>query len=96
MFLFQLYEDYADKFDLSECKLAIVHCAGLYDSALIENLWQNIIDKGNFLDYEILSRFRNFYLTHVFLPRLSSAGLSFVVGTGFTQARKVLEFRGLS
>ena len=48
--VFQLYEDYADKFDLSECKLAIVHCAGLYDSALIENLWQNIIDKGNFLD----------------------------------------------
>ena len=47
LFQFQLYEDYADKFDLSECKLAIVHCAGLYDSALIENLWQNIIDKGN-------------------------------------------------
>jgi len=42
----QLYEEFADRFDLSECKLAIVHCAGLYDSALIENLWQNIIDKG--------------------------------------------------
>ncbi|XP_052257804.1 nuclear pore complex protein Nup155-like [Dreissena polymorpha] len=40
-----LYEDFADRFNLSECKLAIVHCAGLYDSALIENLWQNIIDK---------------------------------------------------
>lgn len=42
----QLYEEFADRFDLSECKLAIVHCAGLYDGALIENLWQNIVDKG--------------------------------------------------
>ena len=42
----QLYEDFADRFDLHEMKLAIVHCAGLYDAALIENLWQNIIDKG--------------------------------------------------
>lgn len=40
-----LYEDFADRFDLWECKLAIVHCAGLFDSALIENLWQNIINK---------------------------------------------------
>ncbi|XP_067677422.1 nuclear pore complex protein Nup155-like isoform X1 [Haliotis asinina] len=40
-----LYEEYADRFDLSECKLAIVHCAGLYDNALIDNLWQSIIDK---------------------------------------------------
>ncbi|WAR23622.1 NU155-like protein, partial [Mya arenaria] len=40
-----LYEEFADRFDLSECKLAIVNCAGLYDSALIENLWQNIVDK---------------------------------------------------
>ncbi|XP_062607131.1 nuclear pore complex protein Nup155-like [Saccostrea cucullata] len=45
MDLTRLYEDFADRFDLSECKLAIVHCAGLYDGALIENLWQNIIDK---------------------------------------------------
>jgi len=44
----QLYEEFADRFDLSECKLAIVHCAGLYDNALVENLWQNIIDKGKF------------------------------------------------
>ncbi|XP_005105150.1 nuclear pore complex protein Nup155 [Aplysia californica] len=40
-----LYEDFADRFDLHEVKLAIVHCAGLYDAALIENLWQNIICK---------------------------------------------------
>ncbi|CAC5400979.1 NUP155 [Mytilus coruscus] len=40
-----LYEDFADKFDLSECKLAIVHCAGLYDVVLVESLWKDIIDK---------------------------------------------------
>ncbi|XP_060597073.1 nuclear pore complex protein Nup155-like [Ruditapes philippinarum] len=40
-----LYEEFADRFDLSECKLSIVHCAGLYDNALVENLWQSIIDK---------------------------------------------------
>ncbi|BFZ16747.1 hypothetical protein BsWGS_19786 [Bradybaena similaris] len=40
-----LYEDFADRFDLHEVKLAIIHCASLYDAALIENLWQNIIDK---------------------------------------------------
>ncbi|KAL3869881.1 hypothetical protein ACJMK2_042508 [Sinanodonta woodiana] len=40
-----LYEDFAVRFDLSECQLAIVHCAGVYDSALVENLWQNIVDK---------------------------------------------------
>ena len=42
----QLYEDYADKFDLSECKLAIVHCAGHYDPTLIESLWTSIIAEG--------------------------------------------------
>ncbi|CAL1535434.1 unnamed protein product, partial [Lymnaea stagnalis] len=40
-----LYEDFAVLFNLYEVQLAIVHCAGLYDAALIENLWQNIIDK---------------------------------------------------
>ncbi|XP_060081127.1 nuclear pore complex protein Nup155-like [Ylistrum balloti] len=40
-----LYEEFADKYDLSECKLAIIHCAGLFDAALVENLWQSIIDK---------------------------------------------------
>jgi hypothetical protein len=44
----QLYEEFADRFDLWECKLAIVYCAGLYDSALIESLWKNIIDRGQF------------------------------------------------
>ncbi|KAH9488744.1 hypothetical protein Btru_059325, partial [Bulinus truncatus] len=40
-----LYEDFADRFNLHDVRLAIVHCAGLYDAALIEDLWRNIIDK---------------------------------------------------
>lgn len=46
--IFQLYEEFADRFDLCECKLAIVHCAGLADMALVESLWQSLIDKGGF------------------------------------------------
>ncbi|XP_064606018.1 nuclear pore complex protein Nup155-like [Liolophura sinensis] len=40
-----LYEDFADRFRLFECKLAIVQCGGLHDSALVEDLWLNIIDR---------------------------------------------------
>ena len=43
---FQLYGDFADEFELSECKLAIVHCAGHYDPILIETLWRDIIEAG--------------------------------------------------
>lgn len=38
-----LYNDYADAYHLAECKLAIVHCAGHYDSSLVNTLWQDII-----------------------------------------------------
>jgi nuclear pore complex protein Nup155 len=40
-----LYSDFADEFNLSECKLAIIYCADHHDPALIETLWQEIIDK---------------------------------------------------
>lgn len=42
---FQLYEDYADQYNLWECKLAIVHCAGHNDPLLIESIWTNIIQQ---------------------------------------------------
>ena len=45
----QLYGDYADQFDLSECKLAIVHCAGHHDPALVEALWREIVDQGEWM-----------------------------------------------
>ena len=41
-----LYGEYADTFDLSECKLAIVHCAGHYEPTLVESLWREIIENG--------------------------------------------------
>ena len=36
--LLKLYGDFAEPFDLAECKLAIVHCAGHYDPTLVESL----------------------------------------------------------
>ena len=33
-------------YDLYECKLAIVSCAGHEDDALVDSLWQSIITKG--------------------------------------------------
>ena len=41
-----MYGDFAEPFDLYECQLAIIHCGSHDDAALIESLWQNIIDKG--------------------------------------------------
>ncbi|XP_075969524.1 nuclear pore complex protein Nup154 [Anticarsia gemmatalis] len=39
----QLYEEYADRYNLWECKLAIVQCSGLNDALLVENIWSNIL-----------------------------------------------------
>lgn len=39
-----LYEEFADPFNLAECQLAILHCAGHHDPNLIESIWLNIID----------------------------------------------------
>ncbi|XP_071953322.1 nuclear pore complex protein Nup155-like [Antedon mediterranea] len=41
----KLYGDYAEVFQLSECKLSIVHCAGHYEPLLVESLWQEILEK---------------------------------------------------
>ncbi|XP_063962394.1 nuclear pore complex protein Nup155-like [Lytechinus pictus] len=41
----RLYGDFASEFGLSKCKLAIVHCAGHYEEDLIQDLWQEIVDK---------------------------------------------------
>lgn len=45
-FFFQLYGEFADPFKLSECKLAIIHCAGHSDPILVQTLWQEVIEKG--------------------------------------------------
>uniref|UniRef100_A0A7N8YQ27 Nuclear pore complex protein Nup155 n=1 Tax=Mastacembelus armatus TaxID=205130 RepID=A0A7N8YQ27_9TELE len=41
----KLYGEFADHFKLSECKLAIIHCAGHSDPILVHSLWQEIIEK---------------------------------------------------
>uniref|UniRef100_A0A8C1ABL2 Nuclear pore complex protein Nup155 n=1 Tax=Cyprinus carpio carpio TaxID=630221 RepID=A0A8C1ABL2_CYPCA len=41
----KLYGEFADHFRLSECKLAIIHCAGHSDPILVHSLWQEIIQK---------------------------------------------------
>jgi len=38
-----LYQDWAEPYQLWECKLAILACAGHPDPMLIENIWSNII-----------------------------------------------------
>ena len=44
--VWQLYGDFAEPYQLSKCKLAIIHCAGHCDPTLVEALWTEIIDKG--------------------------------------------------
>lgn len=46
LFVLQLYGEFADHFKLSECKLAIIHCAGHSDPILVHSLWQEILEKG--------------------------------------------------
>ena len=42
--LTQLYSDFAEPFNLWECQLSIIHCAGHPDTNLIEVLWNNVLD----------------------------------------------------
>uniref|UniRef100_A0A3B3YKM1 Nuclear pore complex protein Nup155 n=1 Tax=Poecilia mexicana TaxID=48701 RepID=A0A3B3YKM1_9TELE len=41
----KLYGEFADHYKLSECKLAIIHCAGHSDQILVHSLWQEILEK---------------------------------------------------
>lgn len=45
----QLYEEYADRYNLWECKLAIVQCSGHNDALLVENIWSNILAEAEAL-----------------------------------------------
>jgi len=40
----QLYAEFAEPYNLWECQLAILHCAGHPDNMLIETVWNNIIE----------------------------------------------------
>lgn len=41
----ELYSDFVERFDLSECKLKILHCSHHNDPLLIESVWMEIINK---------------------------------------------------
>uniref|UniRef100_A0A8C5LJD4 Nuclear pore complex protein Nup155 n=2 Tax=Leptobrachium leishanense TaxID=445787 RepID=A0A8C5LJD4_9ANUR len=41
----KLYAEFADPFRLSECKLAIIHCANHSDPIMVQTLWQEIIER---------------------------------------------------
>lgn len=43
--LTQLYQNYASKFNLYDCQLAILKCGNHYESSLTEKLWKSIIDE---------------------------------------------------
>jgi len=58
-----MYGEFAEPFDLYECQLAIIHCGSHDDTALIESLWQNIIDKGEWL-CEICHHFTGIFLSN--------------------------------
>uniref|UniRef100_A0A6G1SEV7 Nuclear pore complex protein Nup155 n=1 Tax=Aceria tosichella TaxID=561515 RepID=A0A6G1SEV7_9ACAR len=40
-----LYQDYAQKFNLYDCQLAILKCGNHHDPSLVEKLWKCIIDE---------------------------------------------------
>eukprot|EP00116_Pleurobrachia_bachei_P000763 sb/3461025/ len=40
-----LYSEYAEKFELAECQLAIVHCAGHHDPMLVQKLWRELLNQ---------------------------------------------------
>merc|ERR1719193_1046015 len=41
-----LYGDFADRFGLADCKLAIIQCAGHYDPKLVESIWIEIFESA--------------------------------------------------
>ncbi|XP_055087644.1 nuclear pore complex protein Nup155 [Periophthalmus magnuspinnatus] len=41
----KLYGEFADLYKLSECKLALIHCAGHSDPILVQSLWLEIMEK---------------------------------------------------
>ncbi|XP_049594009.1 nuclear pore complex protein Nup155 [Syngnathus scovelli] len=68
----KLYGEYADHFKLSECKLAIIHCAGHSDPILVHSLWQEIIEKelADTVAMSTVDRMRSLSLKVVSLGRI--------------------------
>lgn len=43
--LTQLYTDFAERFDMPECKLTILNCSHHHDPLLVESVWTQILDR---------------------------------------------------
>uniref|UniRef100_A0A8C2ZJ83 Nuclear pore complex protein Nup155 n=1 Tax=Cyclopterus lumpus TaxID=8103 RepID=A0A8C2ZJ83_CYCLU len=68
----KLYGEFADHFKLSECKLAIIHCAGHSDPILVHSLWQEIMEKelGDSVAMSPADRMRSLSLKLVSLGKI--------------------------
>uniref|UniRef100_A0A7N6AE55 Nuclear pore complex protein Nup155 n=1 Tax=Anabas testudineus TaxID=64144 RepID=A0A7N6AE55_ANATE len=68
----KLYGEFADHYKLSECKLAIIHCAGHSDPILVHSLWQEIIEKelGDTVAMSPADRMRSLSLKLVSLGKI--------------------------
>uniref|UniRef100_A0A8C5EGR8 Nuclear pore complex protein Nup155 n=1 Tax=Gouania willdenowi TaxID=441366 RepID=A0A8C5EGR8_GOUWI len=68
----KLYGEFADHFKLSECKLAIIHCAGHSDPILVHSLWQEILEKelGDSVTMSPIDRMRSLNLKLVSLGKI--------------------------
>uniref|UniRef100_A0A8C8GPQ0 Nuclear pore complex protein Nup155 n=1 Tax=Oncorhynchus tshawytscha TaxID=74940 RepID=A0A8C8GPQ0_ONCTS len=68
----KLYGEFADHFQLSECKLAIIHCAGHSDPILVHSLWQEVMEKelGDSLAMSPADRMRALNLKLVSLGKI--------------------------
>uniref|UniRef100_A0A671YB06 Nucleoporin 155 n=1 Tax=Sparus aurata TaxID=8175 RepID=A0A671YB06_SPAAU len=68
----ELYGEFADHFKLSECKLAIIHCAGHSDPILVHSLWQEIMEKelGDSVAMSPVDRMRSLSLKLVSLGKI--------------------------
>lgn len=71
----KLYGEFADHFKLSECKLAIIHCAGHADPILVHSLWQEIMEKelGDTVAMSPVDRMKSLNLKLVSLGRIYAA-----------------------
>jgi nuclear pore complex protein Nup155 len=46
--LTELYESFAEEFDLPEMRLAVLQCAGHYEKELVEECWRGVLERGRF------------------------------------------------
>jgi hypothetical protein len=47
----ELYDRFANPFNLAHIKLAILACAGHYEREIVENVWVDILKKGCYFDW---------------------------------------------